>query len=127
MFYNRVIEGRRVFSISVKHQGLVNFPTFSKDPLAIILPLFSSNYVDLSWLGFITIDPFKKADNSFLVFFEFCRSELAMLYNDRSVQENHHISATFSLPSRVSFYDTYKRLYLAANTVGSIKYSKQPH
>lgn len=28
------------------------------------------------------------------------RSELAMLYNDRSVQENHHISAAFSLLSR---------------------------
>ncbi|CAB3989792.1 calcium calmodulin-dependent 3, 5 -cyclic nucleotide phosphodiesterase 1A-like isoform X1 [Paramuricea clavata] len=28
------------------------------------------------------------------------RSELAMLYNDRSVQENHHISAAFSLLNR---------------------------
>lgn len=32
-----------------------------------------------------------------------------MLYNDRSVQENHHISAAFSLLSRVSLY--IKRIY----------------
>ena len=31
-------------------------------------------------------------------FFLFCdRSELAMIYNDRSVQESHHISAAFRL------------------------------
>ena len=29
--------------------------------------------------------------------FVYCRSEVALLYNDRAVLENHHISAAFRL------------------------------